>query len=153
MSEQTPQPEPVQPQPQQTPQPSAVPPIGEWFAPRVPSQRRDPAEIVGEVQLKPMEPMKPMVDLGAAIAKGMEPTADMMPHLEGPMLDVGDHQQPTTPMFRRGPAPGYSGMVCPIGSIGNCIYCASMPCATLKAKVLEVVALEYKLLAGQKQTA
>jgi hypothetical protein len=115
--------------------------------PITPAQHREPADILGEVRVEPMEPMRP--NLGEAIAKGMAPTADMMPHLEGPMLDAGDQQSQARPMFRRGQQTGYSGIVCPMNSIGNCCYCTALPCTALKAKVLEVVALEYKVLAGQ----
>jgi hypothetical protein len=129
--------------------PSPPPMMGDWFAPPGSMQHREPSEILGEVHLEAMKPMMPSMDVGEAVARSMEPHSDMTPHLEGPMLDVGDQQHPTTPMFRRGPAQGYNGMVCPLGSIGNCIYCSSLPCLALKAKVLEVVAMEYKVLAGQ----
>lgn len=138
------------PQAAQEARPTATPPLfADWFAPQTPAQRREPGEIMSEVVLKPMEPMKPAVDIGEAIARSMGPGPDMSPRLEAPLLDVGDVQHQNAPMFRRGQAQGYNGMSCPFGMIGNCIYCQRMPCNVLKAKVLEVVAAEYRLALGQ----
>jgi hypothetical protein len=150
MAEQTPQQTEAKPAaPEAVAAPASQPATADnWFAPKESMQRPDPFDVLGSVQLRPMEPMRP-ANLGEAIAHSMAPV-DMNPHLDAPMMDVGDQQQNTATMFRRPGTQGYTGGLCPMNTIGNCIYCSALPCAVLKAKVLEVVAMEYKLMAGQR---
>lgn len=134
--------------PNQPPQPIQEP----WYVPRFGAYEPPTVErILEETHTGPMQPMspnpRPSTDLADAFGRALGPPGgDVSPRTD----QVGEGQPGQPPMFRRGGTTSQiTGMVCPRGTIGNCIYCQSLPCSELKAKVLEVCAADYRLMTMQ----
>lgn len=149
MSEQ-PKDQPTEATPQSPPQPEPQP-TGFWSAPQ--NRATEPADIakrLGDAGARPMKPLgsiSPDADLAGLLGKMMAPPEGDMVQMES-QTGVEWGSPPTTyPMMMRPHTyvKQQTLMACPAGYVGMCLACPLIPCAALKAKVLECCSMDYRL--------
>ena len=144
---------PQQPAETQT-QPAPPPAAGGWSVPqrRIP-EPMDIARRLGEMDAKPMKPLgalPPDADIADLLGKMMEPpeAPTMQMDVIPPSMDPSAQPTPRMGQFaftRQRAVQPQVIMTCPAGYVGMCLACHIFPCMALKAKVLEVAAMDYRM--------